>query len=609
MMHPFRLLWRSIRVALIGALVLCAVAVNVAWALNIDSTSKYAWGENIGWVNFGTTEGDVDVGSTTIDGYAWGENVGWISLTCSNTGTCGTVDYGLGFTSRTSGDDTVTGYAWGENVGWISFSCTNTSSCATVNYGVTVNGTTGDFAGYAWGENVGWISFNCSNTSSCATVSYKVKTSSLGAATATPSPTLGGGGGIIFNPPAETVVPSPGATPLGTTTPSTTPSGSPVPIVSASPAPPLPSVVPPAAPPGGHVPPSAPPSGGAPVPPAVQFGRVISDAVDALSRRVFGDIDIPVGAVCGGAVGLAACGATAASTAAVVAAAVAAIAQKEVTAGMFSLLQVVGIKRRAKVWGSVYDSATKHPVPFAKLELLDEHGRVLETRFSDRDGRYGFLTTPASLHQEALRVRLRVEKSGYRFPAAHSVSGTDYIVYDNLYTGGEVVLQGAALLRFNVPLDPVSPQRVRMSGFGRGLLGTLGDRLLSFAFFVGLITVPLNWWFVPSTKNLIILILFFGVNAARMIVLYRPYGTTIDALTGKRMSFALVTLNNAVGERVGFAVSDEYGRFILPVERDAEYEMIAYTPANISPQRTIRRTVRGKSRISKRGWVTQDIRI
>ncbi|MCC6934374.1 MAG: hypothetical protein IT406_01610 [Candidatus Yanofskybacteria bacterium] len=591
-------------VAMLVAVTTLFLAATMVFALNIDAVNKYAWGENIGWLNFSTTEGDIDVGATTIDGYAWGENVGWISLTCANTGTCGTVDYGLGFTSRTAGDDAVTGYAWGENVGWISFNCANTSSCGTVSYGVTVNGTTGDFSGYAWGENVGWISFNCANTSSCGTVSYKVTTSSLTTATPTPTPTLGGGGGMVFKPPVVSAAPSPGMTPLGTATPSVTPT------TTASVLPPLPSpsIVPPTAPPSGRVPPSAPP-GGAPVPPTVQLGRVISDAIDSIAQRLFGDIEIPAVPACGGAVGLAACGATAAGAAAVGAAVVAAFAQKEVAAGTFSLLQVVGLKRRTKVWGSVYDSVTKRPVPFAKLELLDAHGRVLETRFSDRDGRYGFLTTPASLHQESLLVTLRVEKPGYRFPSSHGGSGTDYIVYDNLYTGGAVELRGAGLLRFNVPMDPISPQRARLSEFGRGLLGTLGDRLLSFAFFAGLITVPLNWWFVPSTKNLVILVLFFGVNAVRMFALHRPYGTTVDALTGKRMSFALVTLNNAAGERVGFSVSDEYGRFILPVERSVEYEMIAYTPANVSPQRVVRRGVRGRSRVSKRGWITEDVHI
>ena len=101
--------------------------------------------------------------------YAWGENIGWLSLNCSNTGTCGTVNY-----QATKSGTTLAGYGWAEKAGWISFNCSNTGTCGTVNYGVSVDGS-GYFSGYGWAENAGWISFNCSNTGTCGTVDYKVK--------------------------------------------------------------------------------------------------------------------------------------------------------------------------------------------------------------------------------------------------------------------------------------------------------------------------------------------------------------------------------------------------------------------------------------------------
>lgn len=130
----------------------------------IDSTYKYAWGENIGWLNFGTTEGNIRVTDSALTGYIWAENIGWISLNCSNHGVspC-SVDYKV----VNDGEGTLTGYAWSENTGWINFNPTYG--------GVTIN-SSGEFLGYAWGENIGWIVFNCSTTNSCATVDYKVKT-------------------------------------------------------------------------------------------------------------------------------------------------------------------------------------------------------------------------------------------------------------------------------------------------------------------------------------------------------------------------------------------------------------------------------------------------
>jgi hypothetical protein len=129
----------------------------------IDSTDKYAWTENAGWLNFGTTEGNVHVTDSALTGYAYGENIGWISLNCSNNSSCGTVDYKISNNS----EGTLTGYAWSEDAGWINFNPTYG--------GVTIN-SSGEFLGYAWGENIGWVVFNCNTTASCATVNYKVKT-------------------------------------------------------------------------------------------------------------------------------------------------------------------------------------------------------------------------------------------------------------------------------------------------------------------------------------------------------------------------------------------------------------------------------------------------
>ena len=129
----------------------------------IDAGNRYAYSENLGWIDFGTTEGAVHVTDTALTGYAWGENVGWISLNCSNNSSCGTVDYKV----ANNGTGTLSGYAWSENLGWIDFSPSGG--------GVTID-SAGDFQGSAWGENVGWITFNCAVTSSCGTVNYKVKT-------------------------------------------------------------------------------------------------------------------------------------------------------------------------------------------------------------------------------------------------------------------------------------------------------------------------------------------------------------------------------------------------------------------------------------------------
>ena len=133
---------------------------TIACAENIDPSddgSKYAYGENVGWLNFGTDDGDVIVADSNLTGYIWAENLGWINLNPTHGGI---INDGTGL---------LTGYAWGENVGWINF---NPEVPGGPNhYGVTVD-TEGDFDGWAYGENIGWIHLRATTP-----VAYGVKTS------------------------------------------------------------------------------------------------------------------------------------------------------------------------------------------------------------------------------------------------------------------------------------------------------------------------------------------------------------------------------------------------------------------------------------------------
>jgi hypothetical protein len=69
---------------LIAGLVLGLLGVVQAATGNIDPTNKWAWGTNVGWINFRPEHGGVTVYFDHLEGYAWGENMGWIHF--KNTG-------------------------------------------------------------------------------------------------------------------------------------------------------------------------------------------------------------------------------------------------------------------------------------------------------------------------------------------------------------------------------------------------------------------------------------------------------------------------------------------------------------------------------------------
>jgi hypothetical protein len=104
---------------------------------NITATSS--WGDMLGWVNCGPTNGNVTVTDSSITGYAWSANYGWINLAPTNGGVVN------------DGSGNLSGKAWGQNTGWIDFT------------GVSIN-SSGVFTGRTASSSIaGVINFSCAN--------------------------------------------------------------------------------------------------------------------------------------------------------------------------------------------------------------------------------------------------------------------------------------------------------------------------------------------------------------------------------------------------------------------------------------------------------------
>src|SRR3989344_3219262 len=154
----------------------------------IDTTYKYAWGENLGWINFGCDGCDVLITDDAITGHAWSTQYGWINLDPTNGGV------------TNDAEGTLAGRAWGSNVGWINFT------------GVTIN-SSGEFLGYATlDSDSSQINFNCANGSSCSSADFKVKTDWLpasarpvAASSSGSRPRVSGAASVITSPIVEVV--------------------------------------------------------------------------------------------------------------------------------------------------------------------------------------------------------------------------------------------------------------------------------------------------------------------------------------------------------------------------------------------------------------------
>ena len=137
----------------LSTLVLLAILSQVclAYSGNIHPSEKYAWSENIGWINFSSLDQSAYYKKTFMTGYVWSENVGWILLSANDNGPFENTtvnNWGVNIDIKNQ----LSGFAWSENSGWISF--------ASEEHIVTFDPITGTFQGYAWCENFGYISLS-----------------------------------------------------------------------------------------------------------------------------------------------------------------------------------------------------------------------------------------------------------------------------------------------------------------------------------------------------------------------------------------------------------------------------------------------------------------
>jgi hypothetical protein len=143
--------------AIVVAVALGLLMAQAVLADSVDPTNKWAWGTNVGWLNFAPAVGGTNtsyaatVYADHLQGYAWGENIGWIHLGTHTDdgahtyGNTSNTDYGV----NRDASGNLSGFAWSSSAGWIKFD--------PAHGGVTIDSATGNFDGYAWGENIGWI--------------------------------------------------------------------------------------------------------------------------------------------------------------------------------------------------------------------------------------------------------------------------------------------------------------------------------------------------------------------------------------------------------------------------------------------------------------------
>lgn len=120
-------------------------------ATTINPVNKYAYGANIGWIDWrGDTNNGAVIGEYVCSGYIYAANVGWINL--GSGAPTNSIYYqnasANDFGVNQDGLGNLRGYAYGANIGWVNFENTGAPK---------VDLLSGRMTGSVWSANCGWI--------------------------------------------------------------------------------------------------------------------------------------------------------------------------------------------------------------------------------------------------------------------------------------------------------------------------------------------------------------------------------------------------------------------------------------------------------------------
>lgn len=234
---------------------------------------------------------------------------------------------------------------------------------------------------------------------------------------------------------------------------------------------------------------------------------------------------------------------------------------------LYLLLTLLGLRRRGKPWGIVFDSQTKEPIKNAVVRIYDlEFNKLKETQFTDSLGRFGFFVPPGKYY-------IRVIKPGYIFPSRLSATvyrGASVICYQ----GGEISRREKEppAISIYVPLDPETKGVQVSRAFVFKVLHYIQiflERVNYLLIIFGTAFSLFTYLVIPSTFNEVIFFIYLVILVAKIIItIYsrESFGVVVDKVTKKPVDLAIVRLYKE-GQLMQTRVSDTKGRFnflVLP---------------------------------------------
>lgn len=239
------------------------------------------------------------------------------------------------------------------------------------------------------------------------------------------------------------------------------------------------------------------------------------------------------------------------------------------------LLSALGLKRRNRPWGIVYDSVTKQPLDPAYVILQDLQGNEISSSITDLDGRYGFLVPPG-------QYKIIAHKTNYEFPSTKLQGRTSDEMYQDLYWGDIITITEGEVITKNIPLDPLKfdwnefakrDQKLMKFYSQRDLLITQFSNVL---FTIGFIVTGIAVFVAPKMYNIITLAVYVLIFILKHTILKpRPYGRLVHKGTGVPLAFAIIRVYSVgIDHEIIKKVSDRNGKYYCLVPNGTYYVKI-----------------------------------
>jgi len=238
------------------------------------------------------------------------------------------------------------------------------------------------------------------------------------------------------------------------------------------------------------------------------------------------------------------------------------------------LLTALGLRKKVKPWGTVYDSITKQPLDPVYVSLVNLEGEEIASSITDLDGRYGFFTDPGV-------YKVVPKKTNYIFPSNALSNHFNDEFYQDLYFGDYMNIGVGQIITNNIPMDPINfdwnefaknkKQLFKFYSKKELIIARISNILFSFGFTVSAISLIVS----PEIFNIIVFglyILMFILRRTKFKL--KAKGRVFDK-DGTPMSYSFIKVFSvATNVEISHKVIDKFGRYHILIPNGNYYVKI-----------------------------------